>query len=199
MTHFFSFLFYQAENNFLNKKLGKFFLIVKIYLIVGLLAISITKLLETKIIYNPFISCKDSCPYEAVNFLKNHPEYNNLRFFSEYNWGGYLIWMLPEKKLFISGQLPQQPFAGRTLLEEYLEFYKKEKAEIKLNQYDINLILIARKGKYIKLNWFEKYFLYFNEEKINNYENNLKNYLDNSPAWQLVYNDNLSNVYVRKR
>ena len=26
--------------------------------------------------------------------------------FSEYNWGGYLIWKLPEKKVFIYGMMP---------------------------------------------------------------------------------------------
>ncbi len=178
---------------------GKYLLIVKIYFIAGLLAISATKLLETKIVNDPFASFKNSYPYEAVNFLKKHSEYNSLKLFSEYNWGGYLVWMLPEKKLFISGQLPQQPFAGRTLLEEYLEFYKKERVKIKLDQYNINLVLINNKKRYIKLNWFEKYFLYLNEEEINNYENNLKNYLDTSPSWQLAYSDNLSNIYVRKR
>lgn len=198
MINFLSFLFNDSKSNFSNKKEWKYFAIVKIYLIIGLLAISATKLLETKIVNDPFASFKNSYPYDAVNFLKNHPEYNNLKFFSEYNWGGYLIWMMPEKKLFIDGRLPHQPFAGRTLLEEYMEFNNEERVEIKISQYNIEQFLIYNKPRHIKLNWFEKYFLYFNEEVINKFEYNLKNYLDNSPSWKVVFTNNISNIYVKQ-
>jgi hypothetical protein len=198
MISFLSFLFNDSKSNFFNKSWSKYFLLIKIYLITGLLAIAATKFLETKITYNPFISFKDSYPYEAVNFLKNHPEYNNLRLFSEYNWGGYLIWMLPEKKLFIDGRLPHQPFAGRTLLEEYMEFNNEERVEVKISQHNIKLMLINNQKRQIKLNWFEKHFLYLNEEEINNSEYNLKSYLGQSDDWQLVYSDKISNVYTKK-
>lgn len=43
-------------------------------------------------------------PVEAVNFLKNQNIQGNL--FAAYQWGGYLIWQYPERKMFIDGRMP---------------------------------------------------------------------------------------------
>ena len=76
------------------------------------------------IIQNPFNSFCQNYPCGAVKFLKNNPQYHNLKIFNDYNYGGYLIWTCPNIKLFIDGRLPQYDFAGHTLMEEYYEFAK---------------------------------------------------------------------------
>lgn len=43
-------------------------------------------------------------PAYAVTYLQNHLP--NGQIFSSYNWGGYLLWKLPEKKDFIDGRMP---------------------------------------------------------------------------------------------
>ncbi|HUC94942.1 MAG TPA: hypothetical protein VMR19_03005 [Candidatus Saccharimonadales bacterium] len=43
-------------------------------------------------------------PEGAVSYLKKNLPTDQI--FSEYNWGGYLIWKLPEKKVFIYGMMP---------------------------------------------------------------------------------------------
>lgn len=43
-------------------------------------------------------------PKDAVMYLRKHLPADNI--FSSYNWGGYLIWQLPEKKDFIDGRMP---------------------------------------------------------------------------------------------
>ncbi len=43
-------------------------------------------------------------PKDAVSFLKNYPP--KARIFAPYNWGGYLVWSLPEQKVFIDGRMP---------------------------------------------------------------------------------------------
>ena len=43
-------------------------------------------------------------PKKAVKFLKANLPQGQI--FSEYGWGGYLIWKLPEKKVFIDGRMP---------------------------------------------------------------------------------------------
>jgi hypothetical protein len=179
------------------KKWSKPLLIIRSYLIIGLIIVSVGLLIDTKFTKDPFKFFSSNYPRDAVTFLKNRPEFDS-KLLSPYGWGGYLIWALPEKKLFIDGRLSQFPFAGHTLLEEYKEFYKEGKAKEKLNQYDINLVLLKAKNKYYKLNWFEKYFLLLNEDKINTYENHLKNYLENSPKWSEVYIDEVSKIYVKK-
>ncbi|MFH1677329.1 MAG: hypothetical protein ABH888_00780, partial [Patescibacteria group bacterium] len=106
----------------------------------------------------------------------------------------------PEKKLFIDGRLPQYEFGEHTMLEEYFEFYDKNKIQNKLKQHNIKLVLLDIKTRKFRLNWFEKYFLDFDEDEINESANtnNLKDYLDNSNEWQIVYNDNISNIYVNR-
>jgi hypothetical protein len=183
---------------FFNKKWRKEFFIVKPYFIIALLAITLFHFIDTRFITNPFNHFGDKYPRDAVYFLKNHPEYNNLKLVERYGWGGYLIWTLPERKLFIDGRLPQYPFAGRSLLEEYLDFFNKEKIEAKINEHSIGIFLIPAHKDYLKFGWFEKYVLLLNEEKINNYSYDLKDYLSSSDKWRLAYHDRTSDVYIKK-
>jgi hypothetical protein len=50
------------------------------------------------------LSLKRFYPEGAVGFLgENLP---SGQIFSEYGWGGYLIWKLPQKKVFVDGRMP---------------------------------------------------------------------------------------------
>jgi len=182
------------------KKIPCRLLFIKTFLIVGFLIIIASQIIKINFTPDPFLSFNGNYPQEAMIFLKNNPQYNNLKFFNSYAWGGYLIWTLPNKKLFIDGRLPQYEFAGHTFLEEYCEFFDKEKIEKKLNEYDIKLVLLNIKEKRYKLNQFEKYFLGLDEGKINKSanENHLKDYLNNSSEWKKIYTDKISAVYVKK-
>lgn len=197
LISFFSSFFDLPRNNFLNRKWRKEYFIVKPYLIIGIMAIIAFKIIDTNFIGDPFNYFQNKYPREAVNFLKNHPEYNNKKIFNQYRWGGYLLWAYPEKKIFIDGRLPMLPFKERTFLEEYMEFFIEDRTKIKLKEYNIGLALLPAREDYNKLNWFEKNFLLLSEEKINNHKNYLKEYLNNSPDWLLVYDDEVSEVYVR--
>lgn len=55
-------------------------------------------------------------PYEAVEYLKIHPQE---RILSEYGWGGYLIWQLPQSKTFIDGRMPGWEKNGKEILTDY--------------------------------------------------------------------------------
>ncbi|KKQ98008.1 MAG: putative membrane protein [Candidatus Woesebacteria bacterium GW2011_GWB1_39_12] len=43
-------------------------------------------------------------PKEAVSYLNENLPRGEI--FSEYGWGGYLIWKLPQKKVFVDGRMP---------------------------------------------------------------------------------------------
>ncbi len=43
-------------------------------------------------------------PDRAVSFLRKNPIPGNM--FNSYEWGGYLIWQYPQKKVFIDGRMP---------------------------------------------------------------------------------------------
>ncbi|HSX08775.1 MAG TPA: hypothetical protein VLF93_01320 [Candidatus Saccharimonadales bacterium] len=50
------------------------------------------------------INADDSYPYGAVSYLNHHVPSGNI--FSTYDWGGFLIWELPQKKEFVDGRMP---------------------------------------------------------------------------------------------
>jgi Fe-S cluster biosynthesis and repair protein YggX len=195
---FFSDFFSLPSDNFFNRKWKKGYFIVKPYLIIGLLAIIAFKIINLNFISDPFIYFQSKYPRDAITYLKNHPEYNNKKIFNEYRWGGYLLWAYPEKKIFIDGRLPMLPFKNRTFLEEYMDFFAENKTGEKLNEYGIGLVLLPRREDYTKLNWFEKNFLLLSEEKINDRKNYLKEYLEESAEWDLVYKDEVSDIYNKK-
>jgi hypothetical protein len=152
-----------------------------------------------KIVKNPFTHekfCK-SVPCEAVQFLKNDERFLDLKLFNNYNWGGYLDWTWPEKKLFSDGRLPMTELNGHSLLKENYLFFEESESENKLNEYDIKLVLLK---KYFpnKYNYFEKYALGLNEEKTNSYKNYLKNYLEEDKKWYNIYEDKISIIYEKK-
>ncbi|MFA5754492.1 MAG: hypothetical protein WC905_04025, partial [Patescibacteria group bacterium] len=99
---------------------------------------------QMKFVHDPFRSfCRDY-PCGAYDFLIAHPQYQEARMFNNYGWGGYLIWMMPGKQIFIDGRLPQVEYAGRTLLEEYLDFFKPDdEIPKRLDEYGGDLFLIS--------------------------------------------------------
>jgi hypothetical protein len=90
---------------------------------------------------------QNSYPEHAVGYLKNHLPSGNL--FSSYDWGGYLIWKLPEKKVFIDGRMPSWRNASapsnestyalgdyKNLMENKMSFSQVAK------KYDIDMALV---------------------------------------------------------
>ncbi len=171
--------------------------IIKYILVLTYIPISIFFLLGTNFIKNPFTFFCNSYPCEAVKYLQENEQHFNKNIYNTYGWGGYMIWAYPEKKLFIDGRLPQYKFAGHTMLEEYNSFYKEDaNHNEKLNQYNIRLVLLI-KEKDIKFNLFEKFFLMMNENKINDNENHLVNFLEENNEWAIVFENNNSIIYAK--
>ncbi len=197
LVSFFSSFFNSPNDDFLDKKWRKQFLIIKPYIVIAFLIIMASKIIGSNFITDPFVYFNAKYPRGAVEFLKNNPQYDNLKLFNKYGWGGYLSWTLPERKTFIDGRLPMLPFAGHTFLEEYNEFFAEGETADKLKQYGIGLILVPSKKYYYKLSRFEKYFLLFNEEKVNKYDDYFQNYLKQAGNWQPIYRDNTSVIYVK--
>lgn len=173
-------------------------MILKIFVLPIFLLVAVNFLVNTGYVKNPFLSsrfCGDY-PCGAVHYMKSASEQQDRKIFNNYGWGGYLIYVWPEKKLFIDGRLPIYEFAGHTLFEEYFEFFKEGRSAAKLDQYGIDMVLL-RVYPDIKLNWFEKKFLGLNEREINDQKMYLHDYLENSPLWELGYSDRISRVYIR--
>jgi hypothetical protein len=143
----------------------------------------------------PFTSYCHFYPCGAVQFLKDNPQYGQLKMFNNYGWGGYLIGVWPDKKLFIDGRLPQYKFNHHTLLEEYYLFFSKPDITNQLNKYSINLVLFMAQESFIRIDWLEHLLT---GQTSGNQANPLLDYLKNSPDWTRIYLDKTSIIYVRK-
>ncbi|MFZ4632206.1 MAG: hypothetical protein ACOYL8_03325 [Patescibacteria group bacterium] len=171
---------------------------LKYFLLIVMFLTALSNLLSYKSFSDPFKSFCSTYPCKAVNYLKQAGQYSNSNIFNEYNWGGYLIWAYPEKKLFIDGRLPQVDYKGHTFMEEYAEFskvgtdYKK-----KLAEYDIQIILIKTNNDIIKANKFEKYFFQLQEKNLV-FPRYLRLYLEGSSEWEKIYSDSVASVYAKK-
>jgi hypothetical protein len=59
-------------------------------------------------------------PYQAVQYLKAHTQPGDL-LWNDYAWGGYLIWHLPEHKVYVDGRMASWRDDSRHILKEYIE------------------------------------------------------------------------------
>ena len=142
-------------------------------------------------------------PEGSVSFLKTLPLSENL--FNEYGWGGYLIWKIPERKLFIDGRMPTWKENGQFIFGDYIKIMGAESGFEKiLEKYNVSLALIpkSKEGrqnveKDIKIEKFsEKHpwliHIYKGISKNKNLYVELKKL-----SWKTIYQDDVA-VILRK-
>lgn len=113
-----------------------------------------------------------SFPYQAIQYLKNHPVDGNM--FNEYNWGGFLIWQYPEKKVFIDGRMTHWEKNGTRILKESQDAIKLNNTQAIFDKYQI------------------KYCFIFQDSALA-YVLRLA-----TQQWTEVYHDNLTSIFVEK-
>ncbi len=108
-------------------------------------------------------------PIDAIEWIKEHHPPGKM--FNPYNWGGYLIWSLwPEYQVFVDGRTD---LYGNDFLHEYLNIeLARESADEKLQEYGVNLVLIAPNSP-------------------------LALYLNCTGGWEEVYTDDMARIFVR--
>jgi len=134
-------------------------------------------------------------PKKAVEFLKkeNYPG----RLFSDYGWGGYLIWKYPEKKVYIDGRMSN--FVWRApeeetdyVFKEYLELMEGKQTIIRLfRKYRIETVLLPT--RHAEGSKITKIFSWFWKEEMKKEESFFKQLEE--AGWIKVYKDNISEVY----
>lgn len=88
----------------------------------------------------------DYYPERALSFLKTLPLSDNL--FNEYSWGGYLIWKIPERKLFIDGRMPSWRQNNQFVFGDYVKIIKAEEGfEKLLDKYEVKIALLKNEKK----------------------------------------------------
>jgi len=182
----------------INYKYWRLNVWLKIFLLFCLFLASLSQIVQAKLTAKPFDNFCNNYPCGAVKFLKTNLQYDSLKLFNSYNYGGYLIWVYPERKLFIDGRLPQISFAEITFLEEYYKFFdKKEDIKKKLVQYNIGLVLLSATDHDLKLKNWEKVFFSIKNEELKDH-NYLRDYLSSAGNWEKIYSDSSSVIYKRK-
>ena len=84
---------------------------------------------------------KGGYPLGAVEFLRLHPD--SYQLLNYVDWGGYLAWQLPEKKVFITGIMDTFVSNNRLFLEDYFDIVAAQKSWEKLmDRYGIDSLLL---------------------------------------------------------
>ncbi|MFA6514086.1 MAG: hypothetical protein WCT50_02210 [Patescibacteria group bacterium] len=159
--------------------------------------IAIVQFSATHFTQTPFSSFCYNYPCEAIDFLKNNSQYNDDKILNNYDWGGFMIWAIPERKLFIDGRLPQVEFANWTLIQEYYNFFSAGNNQSeKLDEYNIKLILMSAEDKQITAKKWEKIFFGIKDSDLRAV-NHLRKYLDDENGWEVIYQDKVAKIYFR--
>lgn len=92
-------------------------------------------------------------PYMAVEYIKKNPIKGNM--LNDYDWGGFLIWQLPEYKTFIDGRMTAWKTDGIYFMEEYGKIHylpeeNKEKVNTYIESLGITWILNKPDSKLVK-------------------------------------------------
>lgn len=107
-------------------------------------------------------------PVQAVEFIKAHDYEGEI--FNSYNWGGYLIFYLPESPVFIDGRTD---LYGDALVEQYASIaLGREEPDAVFDTYSIGYVLV---------------------ENGSGIDNNLREKV----GWDLIYEDDLAVIYVK--
>ncbi|MFC1649721.1 hypothetical protein ACFL2C_03365, partial [Patescibacteria group bacterium] len=140
-------------------------------------------------------------PVDAVEFLKNKPTKGRL--FSPYNWGGYLVWNYPQKKVFIDGRMPSwrwdEIVVGESdyAMRDYKNILSGElDRKVQFEKYEIDTFLWfapTEPGAYEKidqylLNLYQR--LFNKEDKSFDFFKSLED-----DGWEKVYEDELAVIY----
>ncbi len=79
-------------------------------------------------------------PVNAVEFIKSNSLEGNL--FNSYNWGGYLLWYLPEYPVFVDGRTD---LYDDEILEQWFQVAQlKDDWQTVINQWQIRIILMEK-------------------------------------------------------
>ncbi|PIU03749.1 hypothetical protein COT44_01590 [Candidatus Shapirobacteria bacterium CG08_land_8_20_14_0_20_39_18] len=125
-------------------------------------------------------------PAEAVKYLKNSLPEGQI--FSEYGWGGYLIWKLPEKKVFIDGRMCTWP---NIMKDNEAILTGKTNYQTVFQQYGIKVVLWPKARQAGLLEQFTgKILRIFKKEESFNLIRQIE-----KDGWKKVYEDQVAAIY----
>ncbi len=110
-------------------------------------------------------------PYLATQYIRENPPKGNM--LNAYNWGGYLIWQLPEYKTFIDGRMTSWREDGKYFMLDYYNIHKTDALNSYVERYNIGWVLD------------------YTDSPL------AKTLALNSEEWELLYEDETSVIYTK--
>ncbi|MEW6542304.1 MAG: hypothetical protein AB1411_01690 [Nitrospirota bacterium] len=114
-------------------------------------------------------------PIEAVQWIKGHREQVGTKLYNDYGLGGFLLWWLPEEKIFIDGRMPAWRIGDRWIFYDYVALTAWDPPELRvLDKYGVDWAIVGRNTL-------------------------LDDTLAQEPAWREVYGDPKVTIFVRRK
>ena len=107
-------------------------------------------------------------PEGAVAYMKQNGIQGRL--FHDWDWGGYLIWHAPERKVFIDGR--GEPYGATGVFNDYWNAISNRNPQSVLDKYQVEYVLMPP-------------------------ESRLSRVLQESPKWTAIYRDKSSLLFHR--
>ncbi|MCX5721963.1 MAG: hypothetical protein NT179_08050 [Nitrospirae bacterium] len=113
-------------------------------------------------------------PIEAVQWVRSHRELVGTRLYNDYTYGGFLLWWLPEEKIFIDGRMPAWRSGSRRIFQDYVALSLTDPPSLSiLSAYSVDWAIVKKKSL-------------------------LDEALARETAWRLEYEDGKAAIYVRQ-
>ena len=114
-----------------------------------------------------------SYPIEAIQWVRTHHDQVGQRLFNDYAHGGFLLWWLPEEKIFIDGRMPAWRIGDRWLVKDYAAMALTDPPLLTvLDKYAVDWVIVRRNTV-------------------------LHQVLAQQSAWRRIYEDGKVAIYVR--
>lgn len=112
----------------------------------------------------------DRWPVNAVKFIREHPEQFTGNMLNQHVWGGYLMWVMPERKVFVDGRTD---FYGEAFIRNFLDMTQ------------------------LRPGWREKLDTSKADWTLLTNDHPLTQALALLPEWRRAYSDPLATIYAR--
>ncbi len=113
-------------------------------------------------------------PIEAVKWVQAHRELVGTRLYNDYPYGGFLLWWLPEEKIFIDGRMPAWRSGSRRIFQDYADLSLTDPPRLSiLSAYSVDWAIVKKKSV-------------------------LDQALARETAWRQEYEDGKVAIYVRQ-
>ncbi len=140
-------------------------------------------------------------PVSATEFLGKQIGNNvDEKIFNEYSWGGYVLWNLPQHKVFLDGRSAAtwKDDNGKLMLKKQLEILTEKDGLLYIEKNGVRYIILRNNySGYQKPNWVNKAI--FKGEKLeiieSNYKYQLIEDLESSDTWTQIYHDSIGTIW----